>query len=79
MGWLDGAHPEEHEGKGTRQVCFSWNSNCCHFSSTFKCKTAVGTISITSMGHILRIHAISVSAAPTDKELDTTSQVLEGT
>ena len=31
-GWLNGAHPDEYEGKVTRQVCFSWNSNCCKWS-----------------------------------------------
>ncbi|XP_074608064.1 uromodulin-like [Acropora palmata] len=31
-GWLNGAHPDEYEGKGTRQVCFSWNSNCCRWA-----------------------------------------------
>ena len=47
-------------------------------ASTFKYKTAVGTISLTSMEHLLRNGAISVSGAPTEKELDTDSQVLKG-
>lgn len=31
-GWLKGAHPEEHEGKVTRQVCFDWSSNYYRWS-----------------------------------------------
>ncbi|XP_015757525.1 PREDICTED: uromodulin-like isoform X4 [Acropora digitifera] len=31
-GWLNGTHPEKHEGKVTRQVCFHWYSNCCEWS-----------------------------------------------
>jgi hypothetical protein len=29
VSWLDGAHPSVGDGKVTRTVCFSWNSNCC--------------------------------------------------
>ena len=29
VSWLNGAHPSLDEGKVTRQVCFSWESNCC--------------------------------------------------
>ena len=39
--------------------------------SIFKYRTAVGTISITSMEHIRGIRVIFVSVAPTEKELDT--------
>ena len=28
--WLNGAHPEEHEGKETRHVCFHWSPNYCN-------------------------------------------------
>ena len=31
-GWLNGKHPEKHEGNVTRQVCFHWYSNCCEWS-----------------------------------------------
>ena len=31
-GWLNGAHPTVADGKVTRQVCFSWSSNCCTWS-----------------------------------------------
>ena len=39
--------------------------------SIFKYGTAVGTICITSVEHILGIPVISVSVAPTEKELHT--------
>jgi hypothetical protein len=29
VSWLNGAHPSVGDGKVTRTVCFSWNSNCC--------------------------------------------------
>ena len=29
---VKGAHPEEHEGKVTRQVCFDWSSNYYRWS-----------------------------------------------
>ncbi|XP_029182787.2 uromodulin-like isoform X2 [Acropora millepora] len=41
-GWLNGAHPEEHEGKVTRQVCFSWDSNCCFFSVNIQVQNCSG-------------------------------------
>ena len=28
-GWLNGVHPAEADGQVTRQVCFSWGSDCC--------------------------------------------------
>ena len=31
-GWLNGVHPAEAEGQVTRQVCFSWSSDCCRFA-----------------------------------------------
>ena len=31
-GWLNGAHPSVEEGKVTKNVCFSWGSNCCRWS-----------------------------------------------
>ena len=39
--------------------------------SIFNYRTAVGTICITSVEHILGISVIFVSVAPTEKELDT--------
>jgi hypothetical protein len=29
VSWLNGAHPYMNEGKVTRQVCFSWDGDCC--------------------------------------------------
>lgn len=31
-GWLNGAHPTVAEGQVSKQVCFTWLSNCCHFA-----------------------------------------------
>jgi len=31
-GWLNGAHPAMAEGQVTRQVCFHWDSGCCHWT-----------------------------------------------
>ncbi|KAI4886162.1 hypothetical protein NFI96_025434 [Prochilodus magdalenae] len=31
--WIDGTHPQLQDGVVTRQVCGSWNSNCCYFRS----------------------------------------------
>ena len=28
-GWLRGGHPSMEEGLEHRNVCFSWNDNCC--------------------------------------------------
>ena len=39
--------------------------------SIFKYRTAVGSISITSMEHLMGVIVIFVSVAPTEKELDT--------
>ena len=33
VSWLNGSHPSISEGKVTRQVCFSWASNCCVVST----------------------------------------------
>ena len=41
-GWLNGAHPQEHEGKVTRQVCFNWDSNCCYFSVNIQVQNCSG-------------------------------------
>ncbi|XP_044181279.1 uromodulin-like [Acropora millepora] len=54
-GWLNGAHPDEYEGKVTRQVCFSWNSNCCAWSVNIQVQNCSGYylyyISGTYSGH----------------------------
>ena len=28
-GWLQGGHPSLEDGVAMRNVCFSWNGNCC--------------------------------------------------
>ena len=33
-GWLRGGHPAVADGRVTRQVCFSWFSNCCLYSDS---------------------------------------------
>ncbi|XP_078382693.1 uromodulin-like [Oculina patagonica] len=35
-GWINGEHPTVEEGKVTRQVCFHWYSNCCHWSTNIE-------------------------------------------
>ena len=35
-GWLNGEHPTVAEGKVTRQVCFHWVSNCCHWTTNIQ-------------------------------------------
>ncbi|XP_044181282.1 uromodulin-like isoform X1 [Acropora millepora] len=40
-GWLNGTHPETHEGKVTRQVCFSFSS-CCYWSVNIQVKNCSG-------------------------------------
>jgi len=35
-GWLNGTHPTVAEGQVTRQVCFSFYGNCCHWSTYIK-------------------------------------------
>ena len=54
-GWLNGAHPDEYEGKVTRQVCFSWNSNCCRWAINIQVQNCSGYylyyISGTHSGH----------------------------
>ncbi|XP_015760282.1 PREDICTED: pancreatic secretory granule membrane major glycoprotein GP2-like isoform X2 [Acropora digitifera] len=53
-GWLNGAHPDEYEGKVTRQVCFSW-STCCQWSVNIQVQNCSGYylyyISGTYSGH----------------------------
>ena len=41
-GWLNGTHPEENDGKVTRQVCFSWASNCCRWSVNIQVQNCSG-------------------------------------
>ena len=73
-GWLKGAHPEEHEGKVKRQMLFQWSPNYRRWFSIFKCRTAVVTIYISSVGRILSNGVVFVTVAPTEKELNTNSQ-----
>ena len=40
-GWLNGAHPEENDGKVTRQVCFSL-STCCTWSVNIQVQNCSG-------------------------------------
>ena len=53
-GWLNGAHPDEYEGKVTRQVCFS-HSSCCQWSVNIQVQNCSGYylyyISGTYSGH----------------------------
>ncbi|XP_068716609.1 uromodulin-like [Montipora foliosa] len=41
-GWLNGAHPLEHEGKVTRTVCFNYYSNCCNWSVNIQVQNCSG-------------------------------------
>lgn len=33
-GWMTGSEPTVNEGQVTRTACFSWNSNCCFWSTS---------------------------------------------
>ncbi|XP_044181286.1 uromodulin-like [Acropora millepora] len=41
-GWLNGTHPETHEGNVTRRVCFHWHSNCCEWSVNIQVQNCSG-------------------------------------
>lgn len=32
-GWLNGSHPELHDGIVTRRVCYHWSSSCCYWET----------------------------------------------
>ena len=58
-GWLNGAHPREHEGKQTRQACFSWRSGCCQWSVNIQVQNCSGYylyyINGTYPGHLCNL------------------------
>ncbi|KAK2570348.1 Uromodulin [Acropora cervicornis] len=35
-GWLNGSHPEVHEGIVTRRVCFHWSNKCCNWETNIR-------------------------------------------
>ena len=35
-GWLNGGHPTVADGQVSRQVCFHYSQNCCHWSTNIK-------------------------------------------
>ena len=35
-GWLNGSHPEGHEGIVTRRVCFHWSNKCCNWETNIR-------------------------------------------
>ncbi|XP_044181280.1 uromodulin-like [Acropora millepora] len=41
-GWLNGTHPETHEGNVTRRVCFHWHLNCCQWSVNIQVQNCSG-------------------------------------
>ncbi|XP_068737583.1 uromodulin-like isoform X1 [Montipora capricornis] len=41
-GWLNGAHPQAHEGNVTRQVCFHWKASCCEYSTNIQVQNCSG-------------------------------------
>ncbi|CAB4037727.1 Hypothetical predicted protein [Paramuricea clavata] len=36
VSWLNGAHPSVSDGKVTREVCFSWDGNCCRWNKNIE-------------------------------------------
>lgn len=54
-GWLNGAHPTVAEGQVSKQVCFTWLSNCCYVAVNIKVRNCgsyyVYFISGTSPSH----------------------------
>ena len=78
--WLKEAHPEVHEGKVTRLVCFHWSPNYCRWSVNIQVHNCSGCYLYFINGtHILGNGVDFVTVAPTQKELNTNSQALEGT
>ncbi|XP_068705238.1 uromodulin-like isoform X1 [Montipora foliosa] len=41
-GWLNGTHPQAHEGNVTRQVCFTYGRNCCNWSANIQVQNCSG-------------------------------------
>ncbi|XP_074607258.1 uromodulin-like [Acropora palmata] len=41
-GWLNGAHPQEHEGNVTRQACFHYPPSCCQFFHNIQVRNCSG-------------------------------------
>ena len=41
-GWLDGNHPLVADGVVNRQVCFTWESDCCFFSNNIAVRNCTG-------------------------------------
>ena len=35
-GWLNGSHPEVHEGIVTRRICFHWSNKCCNWETNIR-------------------------------------------
>ena len=33
-GWMSGSEPNVNDGQVTRTACFTWNSNCCYWSTS---------------------------------------------
>lgn len=40
--WLNGSHPQPHEGIVTLPVCASFNENCCHWNASVDVKACDG-------------------------------------
>ena len=53
--WLNGLHPEEHEGIVTRQVCFHWSNHCCHFTTIIRVRNC-GSFYTYELGPINLCH-----------------------
>ena len=41
-GWLNGAHPQEHEGSVTRKACFHYPPSCCRFPKNIQVRNCSG-------------------------------------
>ena len=41
-GWLNGTHPQEHEGNVTRQACFHYPPSCCRFLKNIQVRNCSG-------------------------------------
>ena len=57
-GWLNGGHPTVADVRASRQVCFHWDSNCCHWSTNIKVEIAVHIMCTILMVHLLVVSVI---------------------
>ncbi|XP_072530589.1 pancreatic secretory granule membrane major glycoprotein GP2-like [Salminus brasiliensis] len=77
--WLNGSHPRLKDGVVTRQVCGSWNGDCCYFKSfPIQVKACPGNYyvyefvspAICTSAYCAEIPQTTVATAPTTATVD---------